>query len=285
MKRVLYTILILIIITACKESNTNMAPYKPEIINSNGHLFIIGGGERPDYMMQRFLNLAPGGEAKVLIVPFASGEPELSGLNQREQFVSLGASSCNITLEPRESIDSPESLKMLDGVNAIFFSGGDQNQLTAHLQGTNFLNKIYEIYRAGGVVGGTSAGAAIMSKVMITGREREQDGYSENFASIENGRVVTDQGFGFLENIIIDQHFLYRKRENRMFSVLLDNPQLRGIGIDEATAIIVNPNSTIEVLGESKVMIFEPTYREQSQKLPSFIIRILSSGESYSLME
>ena len=217
----------------------------------------------------------------MLIVPFASGEAEMTGAFQREQFLRLGVNSCKVMFCHKDSVDSPGNLALLDGVNIVFFSGGDQNVLTSYLSGTAVLQKIREIYREGGVVGGTSAGAAVMSKVMITGKEKNKLVPEESFVFIGRDNIETAEGFGFLENIVVDQHFLYRKRQNRLFSVLLDNPGLRGVGIDEATAIVVKPDNSFEVVGESDVLVFEPLDMPSGGGSPAFTVRILSPGDSY----
>ena len=183
----------------------------------------------------------------------------------------------------KDKIDSPESLAKLDGVTAIFFSGGDQVVLSAYLEGTKFLEKIRDIYKNGGVVSGTSAGAAIMSRIMLTGEQKSDTTDSPEFNSILSNDVVTAKGFGFLNNIVIDQHFLKRKRQIRLISVLMDNPGLGGIGIDEETAIVVKPDNSIEVIGDNHAMLFEP-YKptdEKSNKVTSFKLTILTPGDTY----
>lgn len=281
MKRIFFAMAALAAIFGCSGGNPAVQAFRREVIDSKGHLFIIGGGARSDSMMQRMVDLAGEGDKHVLIVPFASGEAEMTGAFQREQFLRLGVNSCKVMFCHKDSVDSPGNLALLDGVNIVFFSGGDQNVLTSYLSGTAVLQKIREIYREGGVVGGTSAGAAVMSKVMITGKEKNKLVPEESFVFIGRDNIETAEGFGFLENIVVDQHFLYRKRQNRLFSVLLDNPGLRGVGIDEATAIVVKPDNSFEVVGESDVLVFEPLDMPEGSGSPAFTVRILSPGDSY----
>ena len=94
---------------------------------------------------------------------------------------------------------------------------------------------------------------------MITGNEFINKDTTEIFNMIEKGNVETTEGFGFITNAVIDQHFIKRKRNNRLINVILENPDLLGIGIDESTAILVNPDNTFEVLGESEVIIYDPS--------------------------
>jgi cyanophycinase len=114
-----------------------------------------------------------------------------------------------------------------------------------------------ELHRNGVVIGGGSAGAAIMSKVMITGNELLNKDSTDAFVSILKGNIHTSEGLGFLEDAIIDQHFVKRKRYARLISKVLELPELVGIGIDEQTAIIVSPDHTFEVLGSSCVVVYD----------------------------
>lgn len=254
-----------------------------------GHLFIIGGGERPDSLMTHFVELGGGKNAKILIVPYASGDIHDTGQYQRDGFKRMRCTSVEYISVSKEDIETKEALDKLEGVTAVFFSGGDQNRLTDMLLGTKFLEKIKEIYREGGVIGGTSAGAAVMSKIMLTGEEKNVPERREgDFSYIKRGTVQTAEGFGFVESAIIDQHFIIRKRENRLLSLVLQHPDLVGIGIDEATAIIVNPDHSFKVAGQSQVMVFEPkapvtTTADGYMKTGSLNIRILTAGDTYQL--
>lgn len=258
----------------------------PEL--KEGHLFIIGGGDRPDSLMTQYLALGGGSKARVLIVPFASSDIEDTGSYQQEQFARLGCASSEYINSPKKLIDSEESLAKLDGVTAVFFSGGDQNRLTDYLQGTKFLTKIREIYKNGGVIGGTSAGAAVMSKIMLTGEEENvPDKYKGDFSYIKQGNVQTAEGFGFIDSAIIDQHFIIRKRQNRLISLVLER-RMKGVGIDEATAIIVKPDGSFRVAGQSQVMVFEPEAQPTISptgylKTNSLNVRILTAGDTYQL--
>ena len=122
--------------------------------------------------------------------------------------------------------------------------------------GTKLLEKVFDIYNNGGVVGGSSAGAAIMSEVMITGNELINKDSTVSFVTIEKGNVEVKTGFGFLKNAIVDQHFLKRKRHNRTIASLIEHPNLFGIAIDESTGIIVYPDETFEVIGSYQVLVY-----------------------------
>lgn len=224
--------------------------------SQKGYLLIIGGGNRPDYMMLKIIELAGGPDAKITIIPMASSEPIETAEYQKKQFESFGAADVDYIYCTNDEADSEEVLKKLSDTSGIFFSGGDQSRLAKALNGTKLLSEIFEIYNSGGIVSGTSAGAAVMSKIMITGDELINDDSVRAFSTIQKGNIVTDDGFGFIDDVIIDQHFIRRKRLNRLISIVLENPSHLGIGIDESTAIVVNPDNTLEVLGERQVIIF-----------------------------
>ncbi len=279
------------IIASCSgksDKNNNQSlelDYIAEKINSKGTLVIEGGGDRIAPILQAIINYGGGVDnAKILVVPFASGIAEQTGIKQSTEFIALGCKNSDYIYCSKDSVDAQSSLKKLEGVTAIFFSGGDQSTLCSFLNGTKFLEKIRDIYKNGGVVSGTSAGAAIMSRVMLTGQSKSDTSSTGNFNYYKANDVVTSNGFAFLDNIVIDQHFVVRSRYTRLLNVLLDNPRLRGIGIDEESAIVVKSDNTIDVVGDGKVIIYEPYKRlENSNTGTSFKLSILSAGDTYKL--
>jgi cyanophycinase len=224
-----------------------------------GHLVIIGGGDKPSYIMQKIVDFAGGLDSKIVVIPNASSDPIGSGEYNVEEFENLGCTNVDYILFSRDEADKDSLVEKLEGATGIFFSGGDQAFLTRDMLGTKLLEKVYEIYNNGGVISGTSAGAAVMSKLMITGNELINKDSSDIFVSIQKGNVEVKEGFGFIKSAFIDQHFIRRKRLNRSISVVLENPNFLGIGIDESTCIVVYPDETIEVIGENQVMIFDAT--------------------------
>ena len=221
-----------------------------------GYLVIIGGGDRTEEIMGAILRLS-GVNQSVLIIPNASSEPERTGERLKEEFERLGYKDVKIFFGGREKANDKEYIGQFENCKVVFFSGGDQNLHTRDLLSTELLRMIKKIYNEGGVISGTSAGAAVMSKIMITGNELINKDSLNSFNSIERGNIETSEGFGFLEDIIIDQHYIKRKRLNRLISLVLENKDKLGIGIDESTAIIVNPGRTFEVIGESQVIVFD----------------------------
>lgn len=223
-----------------------------------GHLFIIGGGRRDELVMKEFISLAGGGDRAVIaVLPMASSIPETTGMDQVGQLRSLGVRDARMVLLTRDQALDPAGVAALDGVTGVFFSGGDQSRLTAALLGTPVHRRLLELYRQGIVIGGTSAGAAVMSRLMITGNELLNPDSSNPFTAVRRGNIELKEGFGFLGTAIVDQHFIRRRRHNRLFSVVLEHPSLLGLGIDEATAVVVNPDSTFSVVGDGSVLVID----------------------------
>jgi len=218
-----------------------------------GHLVIIGGGERPARVMQKFVELAGGAEkARLVIVPFASEDATETGRRAVEEFKALGLT--RVTVLPT---DPEAAVQTVGSATGVYMTGGDQVRLVMALEGTRVVKELHKLWHRGGVIGGTSAGAAVMSKRMITGEQHGIESEAEKFRSIQRDEFSTTNGFGFLTNAIVDQHFIARKRQNRLFSVILEEPSLLGLGIDEATAAIVGTDLKFEVLGERSVMVID----------------------------
>lgn len=266
----------------------------PSMALAKGHLVIIGGGKRPDSIIQKIIELAGGPHAKIVIVPNASGDPLDAALYQRYDFESNGAKNVHFFLFDRAQADLDSVVALFDGATGIFFSGGDQRVLADDLLGTKVLAKIHQIYQDGGVISGSSAGAAIMSERMITG---DKIGFDEanpdttfDFDTIKKEVVELEPGFGFVTQAIIDQHFIARQRQNRLMSVALEYSQLLGIGIDEQTAIIVNPDDTFEVMGNYTVFIIDPVNAQNIRtdtngnlSASNIIVHLLQSGQKFDL--
>jgi cyanophycinase len=226
-----------------------------------GHLIIVGGGPRPAAIMDRFIELAGGvGEARIAVVPMASGNPESAGESLVEEMLALGAADAFVLHVDRDEAMRPETADRLDGATGVWFSGGSQTRHTAALKDTPVEARLHEMLREGVVLGGTSAGAAIMSERMITGGERRPGGdrpRDEAWITIDRDNVVTEPGFGFLPGAIVDQHFVRRKRHNRLIALVFEHPEDVGVGIDEATALHVGPDGRWTVLGDGVVVIYD----------------------------
>jgi cyanophycinase len=224
-----------------------------------GSLLIVGGGTQPDALVQRFVDLAGGaGHAVIAIVPLAGDEPQATGDEKADQLRRFGARAYTLPL----SGDAPAAgaASSLDSATGIWFTGGDQSALASALAGTDIVAAIVRRYRVGAAIGGTSAGAAIMSDSMITGNQRRPDSvgyYGDEFPLIARGTIEIRPGFGLLPGAIVDQHFVRRERTNRLLSAVLERPRLLGVGIDEGTALEVAPDGRWWVRGQSVVVIYD----------------------------
>ncbi len=206
-----------------------------------GSLVIAGGGPLPPSVIDRYFELAGGEKARIVIISTASG---MAGTPAEQAHFShwFERKAATLTfLHTRDRIEAnkPEFSQVLEEASAVWFMGGNQNSLAEAYLGTLVEQRCHDLLRRNGVIGGTSAGAAIMSKSMIAG-----------------GRPIPIMaaGFGFLEGTVIDQHFKKRGREERLLQALEFRPGHVGIGIDESTALIVR-GRTLEVVGNSDVTI------------------------------
>ncbi len=234
----------------------------PDPDGPRGTLLIVGGGAQPPELVEHFVELAGGpGRARIAVLPMASGSPR-SGPEKAEQLRGLGADAFVLDVT-REQATSDSAARLLDGVTGVWLTGGDQSRLTAAILGTPVLDAVRARYREGAVVGGTSAGAAVMSDSMITGaqfREGEDTAGSHGdvYPRVARSTIVLAPAFGFLPGALVDQHFLRRERHNRLMSVVLERPHLVGVGIDEGTAIRVDPDGRWTVVGVSSVLVLDP---------------------------
>jgi cyanophycinase len=256
---------------------------------TKGYLFVIGSG-RPEGIMRKFVEHAEkSNSGKIIIFPMSSSEPNESGQWHVEELKKFGAQEVEYHVLTREESLKEESTKILDNVGGIYFSGGDQTRLANALVDTPIHRRLLEIYENGGVIGGSSAGAAVMSEIMITGEEKRDVESGHEFEIIKASNIVTEEGFGFMKTAIVDQHFVRRKRHNRLISLVAENPRLLGIGIDEGTGIIVKPDDTLEVAGGRSVIIYDASKAsiniEVDQTISGYnlVMHILKAGDCFDL--
>ena len=215
-----------------------------------GHLVLIGGGEKPAEAMRKFVELAGGPSALIVAIPTASKEPD-TGSYYVKLFKEEHGCTNVVALEIKSKADAmrPDYAEIAGRAGGIFFGGGDQIRITNALLGTPVGRAITDAFARGAVIGGTSAGIACQSDPMITGEG--------DFKVIRANSVELWHGFGFFRGVIVDQHFIARQRSNRLFSVILEHPDLLGVGVDEDTAVWVRPDNTFQVIGTSCVMVLD----------------------------
>lgn len=230
---------------------------------NRGTLFLVGGGPQPPELVKEFVDLAGGaGKARIIVFAMASEGGRESGQDKAKQLEELGAQARSLFITRKEA-DADSIVRHLEGATGIWFGGGDQSRLAAVLRGTRVADAIRARYRAGAVIGGTSAGAAIMSTPMITGDERRRGGArypsdsSLTFITIDRDNVTVADGLDLITDAIIDQHFVRRKRHNRLLSLVMEKPSRLGAGIDESTALVVEPTGRWRVSGASVVVIYD----------------------------
>ena len=254
-----------------------------------GHLVIIGGGGTTPAIKQAMVDLAGGKDAVLLAITSAGGK---GGAKSGESFVKtygdMGVADVRWAQPTREQSEDPEYVEnLLKGVTGIFFTGGQQSRIIKAHRGTLLHRKMMEMYENGAMISGSSAGAAMMSDPMITGGHR--DTTEKEFNRIAENRVETSGGMGFIKGAVIDQHFIKRSRENRLFSLALDMPQYTYFGIDEATAIVVSKGCEVKVLGKSNVMVIEPvakavkTNDKGDYGCKNMKVSILVEGDTYRI--
>ncbi len=206
---------------------------------STGALVICGGGYLPDEVRHRFVELAGGEQAQLVVVTTASDtadSPDVERYLELWRKMKVAALSVLHT-RSRETANDPAFSEILKTATGVWFLGGSQSKVTDTYLGTVTERLFHAVVERGGVIGGTSAGAAIMSPVMIRRGNPEPE---------------VGKGFGFLPGCVVDQHFMNRNRQPRLMKVLAANPGLLGLGIDEGTALIVQ-GRRMNVMGESHV--------------------------------
>jgi cyanophycinase len=229
----------------------------------HGSLVIVGGGPRPPEIRQKFVDLAGGaGKANVVVFAMASEECKAGGDDEVAALRAMGVEAESRCLTRAEA-DADSNVARVAKATGIWFGGGDQSRLTGVLRETRVEAAMHARFAAGAVIGSTSAGAAVTSSVMITGDERRRGGdrlpsdTSDAFLTFARDNGITAPGFGFITNAVVDHHFFRRKRHNRLISVVLEHPELIGVGIDESTALVVDSVGKWSVIGASAAIVYD----------------------------
>jgi cyanophycinase len=216
----------------------------------------MGGGSRPEAMIQRLIDESGlEDQGYGIILPMASAEPDSAGYYGKKQFSDLGVERI-YDLQLSHYNIKPALIDSIENASLIYIAGGDQNRFMEFVKRTPLEAAIFKAFTNGSMIAGTSAGAAVMSDKMITGKELKYPEYSPTFKTIEADNLELNTGLNLLGNAVIDQHFLIRSRHNRLLTAILEYPDLIGIGIDEATALFI-VNGVAEVIGESQVLVLK----------------------------
>lgn len=219
-----------------------------------GPLVIIGGAEDKEgdcLVLREFVRAAGGVDAEIAVMTAATSLPGEVGDEYIRVFERLGAKRVDVVhTERREDSERGDNLEKVEAATGIFFTGGDQSRIVDCIKGTPLDEVIHQRHREGAVIGGTSAGAAMMPDEMIVG------GASVSNPSVD--AVEMGPGMGFLPGVVIDQHFAQRGRLGRLLAGLVLQPAVIGLGIDENTAIIVTGDE-FEVVGAGTITVVDET--------------------------
>ena len=226
----------------------------------------------PNVIFDRFFKEAGGRDAKIVVVPTAGAEDSYDkSARAIKMFKKAGGTNVHLlhTRDPKEA-DTEEFVSVLKAARAVWFAGGRQWRLVDSYLGTKTEAAFHDVLKRGGVIGGSSAGATIQGSYLVRGAPEG------NHIMMSPGHEV---GFGFLRNSAIDQHLIVRKRQDDLLPVIRSHPHLLGVGIDEATALVVQ-GRIAEVIGNSKVLFYDIKLKKDLGE--KFYIS-LDAGEQYDL--
>jgi len=246
-----------------------------------GTLVIVGGGGETRSILEAFCKASGGPGGVVGVVTTNTSDPEGALKEWKERLDKAGQTLVPLNVRRREESSLPGMLAAAQRCTGFWFTGGDQARVGDQVVGTPLHALLLARYEAGACIGGTSAGAAIMSKVMLTGDDRH--GKNE-WAELGPGAYQTREGMGFLpQGVIVDQHFIRRSRQNRLFSLMLDHPDHLGLGIDESTALVVQGGKAT-VVGKHSVMVFDPSgMKADGDAFRELRLHLLRAGQSIDL--
>ncbi|ALM08560.1 peptidase S51 [Sediminicola sp. YIK13] len=278
---VLFITLLLPIVSTAQENKVTTG-------NENGTLIAIGGGDiGHTNIMKEFRKLAGGDSAKIVVIPTAFvRDNEIDTLLLKRNFREYGIPNFTV-LHTNDSteVNTDDFVKPIKEATGIYFTGGRHWRIADSYLNTKVHKELLKLLDRGGVIAGSSAGATIQGSYLARG-------------DTKNNQIMMGDheiGFGFISNIVIDQHVLSRNRQFDMFTILEKKPELLGVGIDESTAIVVK-GDTLQVIGESYVIIYDKSFwsnehnpfdEETQKKLPNKnqLFYFLKSGDKYNLRD
>jgi cyanophycinase len=229
---------------------------------AGGALIVCGGGTIPEDVRTRFIQWAGGSRAKLVVIPAYDASKQKKAADKLLNYWKRqGPAEVKLlSVESRTQCDNPALAEVLENATGVWLGGGDQAWLSQTYAGTEVERQLKALLARGGVVGGNSAGAAIMSRVMIASGQDE---------------ATEQKGFDLLPDAVIDQHFLRRNRVQRLLGILSRHPGLVGFGIDEKTAIQVRVRDMwLSILGQSYVIVCQPPSGDKPAR-----IQVLKHGD------
>ena len=265
-----------------------MCPSRVQEGEQRGWIVPIGGAEHKEHdarILERFVALCGGSEADIVVIPTASQLPE-TGARYEEIFTGLGVGRVTaLDFDTRRDASEANRLERIEQASGIFFTGGNQLRIATLIGGTPIAKLIRSRNSEGVHVGGTSAGASILSEHMIA--------FGKEGSSPTAGSVRLAPGLGLTNRFVIDQHFRQRDRLGRLLAALAYNPFAVGIGLDEDTAAFIRPDNTLEVEGSGAVTVVDASELQFSSMdragedepicLLGLKIHILIAGATFNL--
>jgi cyanophycinase len=257
-------------------------------ITARGWLVPIGGCMQSPEILTRFIDLCGGADARIVVIPTASNEPDHRTYYERV-FAPFPQQALEVLpVVTRADAADPALLAHVADATGVFFTGGNQLKLATVLGGTPMAELLRARFAAGMTVGGTSAGAAFLSDHMIA--------FGEEGKTPRTAMVTTVAGLGLTKRYIIDQHFRQRDRLGRLVTAIAYNPIMIGLGVDEDTAAFISPDEeTIHVVGAGAVTVVDPAELDTSAileaipgthlDLPGMVVHVVEAGSVYELEE
>ena len=255
------------------------------------NLIIIGGAEDKEgkkEILKKVCDSINKDEDMLLVATIATEYPKEAASKYKKVFSELNVKNIKI-LEIGERMHAfdEKNINLINEASLIFFTGGDQLRITSLIGGTPIYDALKKSVESGTFIVGTSAGASVMSDTMIVQGEDDD--------SPRKCTLKMAPGLGFIKDVIVDQHFAQRGRIGRLLAGIAQNPEVLGIGIDENTAITVNKEGIIEVIGESAVYFIDGTtitytnvselHGDEILSMHNIKLHVLTSGEKFNLIK
>jgi cyanophycinase len=234
-------------------------PARPENDKNRGWIVPVGGAEDKEgraEILRKFVSLCGGTNARIAVIPTAS-QLESTGRKYEVLFKELGAKDAqSLGYKNREDTDRKDWMEMLETATGVFLTGGNQLRISTVLGGTMVATTIRRMNARGVPVGGTSAGAAILSEHMIA--------FGAEGSTPRAGMATLAPGMGLTNRVVIDQHFRQRDRIGRLLTALSYNPFAIGLGLDEDTAAFIDADDVVHVLGAGAITVVDAASIEHS---------------------
>lgn len=255
----------------------------------SGNLIIIGGAEDKEgkkEILKKVCNCLDKQKDTLLIATIATEYPKEAEYKYKKAFKNLGVNNIEVLdINTREEALEKRNYDLIKSAKIIFFTGGDQLRITSLIGGTPIYDALKEVAEEGAYIVGTSAGASVMSHTMIVQGEDDE--------SPRKCTLKMSPGLGLINDVIIDQHFSQRGRFGRLLTGIAQNPEVLGIGIDENTAMVVNKDGNVEVVGEGAVYFFDGSgisytnvseqYSEEVLSIYNVKMHVLKEGNKFNL--